>query len=127
MQKCTGNYYDETKMRTRQKQRAATDTRRSPGCRTTPPEHRSKRKQTNSRTPAGQATDKKAPDPTNQNKQSGPSPRPTPDPPARNQRGKQSHQLRPGQTPSMQTALPYLCHIQHVSNARQFFRIGQKN
>ena len=35
----TGNksdkYYDETKMRTRQKQRVATDTRRSPGCRTT--------------------------------------------------------------------------------------------
>ena len=41
----TDKHRDEAKMRTRQK-RVATDTRRSPRCRTTPPEHRSKRKPT---------------------------------------------------------------------------------
>ena len=41
----TDNYYDEAKMRTRQK-RVATDTWRSLGCRTTPLEHWSKRKPT---------------------------------------------------------------------------------
>ena len=40
----TDKYYDETKMRTRQKQRVATDTWRSLGCRTTPLENWSKRK-----------------------------------------------------------------------------------
>ena len=41
----TDKYYDEAKMRTRQK-RVATDTWRSLGCRTTPLEHWSKRKPT---------------------------------------------------------------------------------
>ena len=43
MKQITDKYYDETKMRTRQK-RVATDTWRSLGCRTTPLEHWSKRK-----------------------------------------------------------------------------------
>ena len=35
----TDKYYDETEMRTRQKQRIVTDPWRSLGCRTTPLEH----------------------------------------------------------------------------------------
>ena len=42
----TDKYYDETKMRTRQKQRVVTDTWSSLGCWTTPLEHWSKRKPT---------------------------------------------------------------------------------
>ena len=42
----TDQYYDETKMMIRQKQRVATDTWRSLGCRTTPLEHWCKRKPT---------------------------------------------------------------------------------
>ena len=41
----TDKYHDETEMRTRQKQRVATDTLRSLGCRITPLEHWSKEKQ----------------------------------------------------------------------------------
>ena len=55
----TDKYYDETKMRTRQKQRVVTDTWRSLGCRTTPLEHWSKRKPTVEPRWAKQQTKKK--------------------------------------------------------------------
>ena len=114
----TDKSHDEAKMRTRQK-RSATDTRRSPGCRTTPPEHRSRRKPTAEPRRAKQQTKKPRPKPTKTNSPtSGPSPSPTPDPPARNQRGKQSHQPRTGQTPSTQTVALHLRHIQYVCNER---------
>ena len=60
----TDKYYDETKMRTRQKQRVATDTWRSLGCRTTPLEHWSKRKPTVEPRWAKQQTKKVRPQPT---------------------------------------------------------------
>ena len=64
----TGNkYYDETKMRTRQIQRVATDTWRSLGCRTTPLEHWSKRKPTVEPWWAKQQTQKLRPQPTKLN------------------------------------------------------------
>ena len=44
--KITDTYSDETKIRTRQTQRVATDTWRSLGCRATPLEHWSERKPT---------------------------------------------------------------------------------
>ena len=44
--KITGKYYNETKMRTQQKQRAVNDIWRLLGCLTTPLEHWSKRKPT---------------------------------------------------------------------------------
>ena len=80
----TDKYYDEAKMRTRQK-RVATDTRRSPGCRTTPLEHCSRRKPTVEPRWAKQQTKKLRPKPTKINSfMSGPSLSLTPDPPACN-------------------------------------------
>ena len=123
----TDKHHDEAKTRTRQK-RAATDTRRPPGRRTTPPEHWSKRKPTAEPRRAKQQTKKLRPKPTKINSSmSGISPSPTPDPPARNQRGKQSHQPRHGQTPSTQTVALYLCYTQHACNERQLLRTDQKN
>ena len=79
----TDNYYDETKMRTRQKQRVATDTWRSLGCRTTPLEHWSKRKPTVEHRWAKQQT--KEPQPSKINRfMSGPSLNLTPYQPACN-------------------------------------------
>ena len=78
-------------MRTRQ-ERNATDTRRSPGCRTTPLEHWSKRKTTVEPRWAKQQTKKLRPKPTKINSfMSGPSSSLTPDPPACNYREKQSY------------------------------------
>ena len=123
----TNKHHDEAKTRTRQK-RAATDTRRPPGRRTTPPEHRSRRKPTAEPRRAKQQTKKPRPKPTKTNSpMSGPSLSLTPDPPACNQRGKQSHQPRLGQTPSTQTAALHLCHTQHACNERQPLRTDQKN
>ena len=123
----TDKHRDEAKTRTRQK-RAATDTWRPPGCRTTPLEHLSKRKPTTEPRRAKQHTKKPRPKPTKMNSPtSGPPPSPTPDPPARNQRGKHSHQPRLGQTPSTQTVALYLRYIQYVCNERQPFRTDQKN
>ena len=123
----TDKHHDEAKTRTRQKC-AATDTRRPPGRRTTPPEHRSRRKPTAEPRRAKQQTKKPRLKPTKTNSpMSGPSLSPTPDPPARNQREKQSHQPRPGQTPSTQTAAPHLCHIQYARNERQPLRTDHKN
>ena len=69
----TDKYYDEAKMRTRQK-RVATDTWRSLGCRTTPLEHWSKRKPTIEPRWAKQQTKKLRPKPTKINSfMSGPS------------------------------------------------------
>ena len=70
----TDNYYDETKMRTRQKQRVATDTWRSLACRTTPLDHWSKRKPTVEPRWAKQQTKKVRPQATKINSfMSGPS------------------------------------------------------
>ena len=86
----TGNkkshkYYDETKMRTRKKQRVVTDTWRSLGCRTTPLEHWSKRKPTVEPRWAKQQTKKLRPQPTKINSfMSGPSLSLKPDQPACN-------------------------------------------
>ena len=114
-------------MRTRQKC-VATDTWRSLWCRTTPPEHRSRRKPTAEPRRAKQQTKKLRPKPTKTNSPTpGPPPSPTPDPPARNQRGKQSHQPRLGQTPSTQTVALHPCHTQHALNERQSLRTDQKN
>ena len=80
----TDKYYDEAKMRTRQK-RVATDTWRSLGCRTTPLEHWSRRKPTVEPRWAKQQTKKLRPKPTKINSfMSGPSLSLTPDPPACN-------------------------------------------
>ena len=80
----TDKYYDEAKMRTRQ-ERVATDTRRSPGCQTTPLELWSKRKPTVEPRWAKQQTKKLRPKPTKINSfMSGPSSSLTPDPPACN-------------------------------------------
>ena len=80
----TDKYYDEPKMRTRQK-RVATDTWRSLGCRTTPLEHWSRRKPTVEPRWAKQQTKKLRPKPTKINSfMSGPSLSLTPDPPACN-------------------------------------------
>ena len=77
-------YYDEAKMRTRQK-RVATDTWRSLGCRTTPLEHWSRRKPTVEPRWAKQQTKKLRPKPIKINSfMSGPSLSLTPDPPACN-------------------------------------------
>ena len=81
----TDKYYDETKMRTRLKQRIATDTWRSLGCRTTLLEHWSKRKPTVEPRWAKQQTKKLRAQPTKINSfMSGPSLSLTPDPPACN-------------------------------------------
>ena len=78
-------YYDETKIRTPQKQRVATDTWRSPGCRTTPLQHWSKRKLTVEPQWAKQQTKKLRPQPTKINSfMSGPSLSLSPDPQACN-------------------------------------------
>ena len=70
----TDKYYDETKMRTRQKQRVATDTWRILGCRTTPLEHWGKRKPTVEPRWAKQQTKRLRPQPTKINSfMSGPS------------------------------------------------------
>ena len=88
----TDRHYDEAKTRTRQKC-VATDTWRSLGCRTTPLEHWSRRKPTVEPRWAKQQTKKLRPKPTKINSpMSGTSLSLTPDPPACNQRGKQSHQ-----------------------------------
>ena len=80
----TDKYYDEAKMRTRQK-RVATDTWRSLGCRTTPLEHWSRRKPTVEPRWAKQQTKKLRPKPTKINSfMSGLSLSLTPDPPACN-------------------------------------------
>ena len=80
----TDKYYDEAKMRTRQK-RVVTDTWRFLGCRTTPLEHWSKRKPTVEPWWAKQQTKKLRPKPTKINSfTSGPSLSLTPDPPACN-------------------------------------------
>ena len=80
----TDKYYDEAKMRTRQKC-VATDTWRSLGCRTTPLEHWSRRKPTVEPRWAKQQTKKLRPKPTKINSfMSGPSLSLTPDPPACN-------------------------------------------
>ena len=80
----TDKYYDEAKTRTRQK-RAATDTWRPLGCRTTPLEHWSRRKPTVEPRWAKQQTKKLRPKPTKINSSmSGPSLSLTPDPPACN-------------------------------------------
>ena len=80
----TDKYYDEAKMRTRQK-RVATDTWRSLGCRTTPLEHWSRRKPTVEPRWAKQQTKKLRPKPTKINSfMSGPSLSLAPDPPACN-------------------------------------------
>ena len=80
----TDKFYDEAKMRTRQ-ERVATDNRRSPGCRTTPLEHWSKRKPTVELRWAKQQTKKLRPKPTKINSfMSGLSSSLTPDPPACN-------------------------------------------
>ena len=77
-------YYDEAKMRTRQKC-VATDTWRSLGCRTTPLEHWSRREPTLESRWAKQQTKKLRPKPTKINSfMSGPSLSLTPDPPACN-------------------------------------------
>ena len=78
---------------TRQKQRVATDIWRSLGCRTTPLEHWSKkRKPTVEPRRAKQKTKELRPQPTKINSfMSRPSLSLTPDPPACNQRGKQSY------------------------------------
>ena len=82
--KITDKYYDEAKMRTRQKC-VATDTWRSLGCRTTPLEHWSRRKPTVEPRWAKQQTKKLRPKPTKINSfLSGPSLSLTPDPPACN-------------------------------------------
>ena len=66
-------------------ERVATDTQRSPGCRTTPLEHWSKRKPTVEPWWAKQQTKKLRPKPTKINSfMSGPSSSLTPDPPACN-------------------------------------------
>ena len=57
-------YYDGTKMRTRQKQRVATDTWRSVGCRIIPLKHWGKRKPTVEPRWAKQQTKKLQPQPT---------------------------------------------------------------
>ena len=83
--KTNNKYYDQTKMRTRQKQRVATDTLRSLGCRTTPLEHWSKRKPTVEPRWAKQQKGKLRSQPTKINSfMSGPSLSQTPDPPACN-------------------------------------------
>ena len=80
----TDKYYDEAKMRTRQ-ERVATDTWRSPGCRTTPLEHLSKGKPTVEPRWAKKQTKKLRPKPTKINSfMSGPSSSLTPNPPACN-------------------------------------------
>ena len=82
--KITDKYYDEAKMRTRQKC-VANDTWRSLGCQTTPLEHWSRRKQTVEPRWAKQQTKKLRPKPTKINSfMSGPSLSLTPDPPACN-------------------------------------------
>ena len=83
----TDKYYDETKMRTWQKQRVKTDTLKSLGCRTTPPEHWIKRKPTVDAWWAKQQTKQLRPQRTQINSiMSGPSLSLTPDPPACKQR-----------------------------------------
>ena len=80
----TDKYYDEAKMRTRQK-RVVTDTWRSLGCPTTPLEHWSRRKPTVEPRWAKQQTKKLRPKPTKINSfMSGPSLSLTPNPPACN-------------------------------------------
>ena len=81
----TDKYYDETKLRTRQKQRVANDTWRSLGCRTTPLEHWSKSKLIVEPRWAKQQTKKLWPQPTKITiLMSGPSLSLTSDPPACN-------------------------------------------
>ena len=81
----TDKYYDETKMRTLQKQRVATNTWISLGCRTTPLEHWSKRKPTIEPRWGKQQLKTIRPQPTKINSfMSEPSLSLTPDPPACN-------------------------------------------
>ena len=81
----SGKYYDETKIRTRQKQRVATVPWRCLGCRTTPLEHWSKRKPTVELRWAKQQAKQLRRQPTKINSfMAGPSLSVTPDPPACN-------------------------------------------